>query len=192
MPEGNDRLRNIDEFKALFNHHIKTNATPTLDAFLNEIALESDQDQIQGESIYIMSVHASKGLEFEYVFVIGMEEGFFPLNGEGANTEEERRLGYVAMTRAKTHLVLSYANSRFHFGKREVLKRSTFLSEAGLIEGALNISTSTSLKKGDIVKHKIFGMGRILAVSKVGKEYKLKINFGGNERQILSSFVERI
>lgn len=192
MPEGNDRIRNIDEFKGLYNHHIKMSKTPTLDSFLNEIALESDQDQVEGESIYIMSVHASKGLEFERVFVIGMEDGFFPLSGDGADTEEERRLGYVAMTRAKHELVLSHANSRFHFGKREVLKKSSFLSEAGLVEGALRLEATSSYKKGDLCKHKIFGMGRITAVSKVGKEFKLKINFGGQYREILSSFVERI
>ncbi|KIM11219.1 MAG: ATP-dependent DNA helicase [Sulfuricurvum sp. PC08-66] len=191
MPEGSDRLRNIDEFKGLFNHHI-TVQNGNLDSFLNEIALESDQDQIEGESIYIMSVHASKGLEFGHLFVIGMEEGFFPLTGDGADIEEERRLGYVAMTRAKEGLVLSHVNSRFHFGKRELLKKSSFLAEAGLVAGAISIAPSTSLKKGDIVKHKIFGMGRVLAVSKAGKEYKLKINFGGNTRDILSSFVERI
>ncbi len=190
--EGKDRVRNIDEFKGLFNHHITHSSDPSLDGFLNEVALESDQDQIEGESIFIMSVHASKGLEFKHLFVIGMEEGFFPLNGEGADTEEERRLGYVAMTRAKEHLLLSYVKSRFHFGKRELLKRSSFLAEASLIEGALNLQSCSSFKKGDLCKHKIFGMGRILGVSKAGKEYKLKINFGGNQREILSSFVERI
>ncbi len=192
MPEGNDRLRNIDEFKGLYNHHIKNAPVPTLDNFLNEVALESDQDQIEGESIYIMSVHASKGLEFEHVFVIGMEDGFFPLTGDGADSEEERRLGYVAFTRAKDKLVISYAKSRFHFGKREISKRSSFLAEAGLVEGALNLNSSSSFKKGDLCKHKIFGMGRITGVSKVGKQYKLSINFGGNHRDILSSFVEKI
>lgn len=192
MPEGHDRLRNIDEFKGLFNHHFHSFETPTLDAFLNEVALESDQDQIEGESIYIMSVHASKGLEFENLFVIGMEEGFFPLNGDSADMEEERRLGYVAFTRAKEKLLASYVKSRFHFGKREILKRSAFLSESGLIAGALNLDTSSSFKKGDLCKHKIFGMGRITGVNKVGKQFKLSINFGGTHRDILSNFVEKI
>ena len=192
MQEGNDRLRNIDEFKGLFNHHIFNASDPTLDGFLNEVALESDQDQIEGESIYIMSVHASKGLEFENLFIIGMEDGFFPLNGDSTDMEEERRLGYVALTRAKERLVLSYVKSRFHFGKREMLKRSAFLSEAGLVEGALHLDTSSSFKKGDLCKHKIFGMGRITGVNKVGKQFKLSINFGGTHRDILSSFVEKI
>ena len=194
MPEGRDRLRNIDEFKGLYKHHIISHENSTLDAFLSEVALESDQDQIEGESIFIMSVHASKGLEFGHLFVIGMEDGFFPLTGDGADSEEERRLGYVAFTRAKDRLMLSFVKSRFHFGKREQLKPSAFLSEAGLIEGALNIETSSSagFKKGDLCKHKIFGMGRITGVSKVGKQYKLSINFGGNYRDILSTFVEKI
>lgn len=192
MPEGHDRLRNIDEFKGLFNHHMNTAADTTLDGFLNEVALESDQDQIEGESIYIMSVHASKGLEFENLFVIGMEDGFFPLNGESTDMEEERRLGYVAFTRAKDKLVVSYAKSRFHFGKREILKRSQFLSEAGLIAGALTLDSTSSFKKGDLCKHKIFGMGRITGVNKVGKQFKLSINFGGTHKDILSNFVEKI
>jgi DNA helicase II / ATP-dependent DNA helicase PcrA len=192
MPEGHDRLRNIDEFKGLFDHHMDNAADSTLDGFLNEVALESDQDQIEGESIYIMSVHASKGLEFENLIIIGMEDGFFPLNGESTDMEEERRLGYVAFTRAKENLVVSYAKSRFHFGKREMLKRSQFLSESSLIAGALNLDTSSSFKKGDLCKHKIFGMGRITGVNKVGKQFKLSINFGGSHRDILSSFVEKI
>ena len=61
--------------------------------FLNELSLESDQDKITDEMINVMTIHASKGLEFEHLFVIGMEEGFFPLNE--ADIEEERRLAYV-------------------------------------------------------------------------------------------------
>ena len=77
-----------------------------------------------------MSIHASKGLEFEHLFVIGLEEGFFPLLGDGSDIEEERRLAYVAITRAKKTLGLSYANSRFYKGQRTRLEKSRFLSEA--------------------------------------------------------------
>ena len=138
-----------------------------------------------------MSVHASKGLEFEHLFVIGLEEGFFPLIGDGSDIEEERRLAYVAITRAKRTLSLSFANSRFYKGQRTRLNKSRFLSESGIMHGSLVIEQSNEFKKGDLVKHKIFGIGRVSAVSKIKKEFKLTINFGGNVREIMSSFVEK-
>ncbi|WP_201351795.1 ATP-dependent helicase [Hydrogenimonas urashimensis] len=192
LPDGMERVLNLDEFYGLFRDMVKKNPDMTLDAFLNEISLQSDQDQIKGEQISIMSVHASKGLEFTHLFVIGMEEEFFPLLGDGCDMEEERRLGYVAMTRAKETLTLSTVQSRFHKGRRKHLEKSRFLTEAGLLKGALSIEKSTGYKKGDLVKHKLFGIGRVLEVSRAGRDYKLKINFGGNRRDILSSFVEKV
>ena len=192
LPDGMERVLNLDEFYGLFRDMVKKNPDMTLDAFLNEISLQSDQDQIKGEQISIMSVHASKGLEFTHLFVIGLEEEFFPLLGDGCDMEEERRLGYVAMTRAKETLTLSTVQSRFHKGRRKQLEKSRFLTEAGLLKGALNIEKSTGYKKGDLVKHKLFGIGRVLEVTRAGRDYKLKINFGGNRRDILSSFVEKV
>jgi len=192
LPDGMERVLNLDEFYGLFRDMIKKNPDMTLDSFLNEISLQSDQDQIKGEQISIMSVHAPKGLEFSHLFVIGMEEEFFPLLGDGCNMEEERRLGYVAMTRAKETLTLSTVQSRFHKGRRKQLEKSRFLTEAGLLKGALSIEKSVGYKKGDLAKHKLFGIGRVLEVSRTGRDYKLKINFGGNYRDILSSFVEKV
>ncbi|WP_281950331.1 ATP-dependent helicase [Nitrosophilus kaiyonis] len=192
LPDGMERVLNIDEFYGLFRDFVKQNPQNSLDDFLNELSLQSDQDQIDGEHISIMSVHASKGLEFKYLFVIGMEEGFFPLTGDGSDIEEERRLGYVAITRAKKELVLSYVHSRFYRGRRTELNKSRFLKEAGLCKGSLTLEKSTSFKKGDLVKHKIFGIGRVTGVSKVGREFKLSINFSGQKRDILASFVEKI
>ena len=192
LPDGMDKVSNIDEFHGLFRDKIKQNPQITLDEFLHELALQSDQDQIENDTIYIMSIHASKGLEFKHLFVIGLEEKFLPIIGDGSDIEEERRLGYVALTRAKKNLTLSTTKSRFYKGRREQLTKSRFLKEAGLIEGSLSLEQSVSFKKGDIVQHKIFGMGRILSVNKSGKDYKLNINFGGNKRDILSSFVQKI
>ena len=192
MADGLDRVLNLDEFYGLFRDSVKKNPSIKLDEFLNDISLQSEQDQIVAEQISIMSIHASKGLEFSHLFVIGMEEEFFPLLGDGCDIEEERRLGYVAMTRAKETLTLSTVQSRFHKGRRKHLEKSRFLSEAGLLKGSLVLEKSTDFKKGDLVKHKLFGMGRILEVSRSGRDYKLKINFGGNHRDILSSFVEKI
>jgi len=192
MPDATDRIANIDEFYGLYRDFIKQNPANTLDEFLNELTLQSDQDQVEGESIYIMSIHASKGLEFKHVFIIGLEEGFLPLVGDGSDTEEERRLGYVAITRAESELTMSHVASRFYKGRRTELSKSRFFKESGLCEGSFILEKSTSFKKGDLVRHKIFGAGRILGVSKAGKDFKLKINFGGNHRDILSSFVERL
>ena len=140
-----------------------------------------------------MSIHASKGLEFEHLFVIGLEEEFFPLLGDGCNMEEERRLGYVAITRAKSDLTLCYVDSRFYKGQRKRIEKSRFLGEAGLInDTALKITKAPMYRKGDLVKHKIFGIGRVQGSTKSGKQYKLKINFGGKKKEILSSFVQRV
>jgi DNA helicase-2/ATP-dependent DNA helicase PcrA len=192
LPDGMDRVQNIDEFYGLFRDFIKQNPEATLDEFLNEITLQSEQDQIEGESIYIMSIHASKGLEFNHLFVIGLEEGFLPLVGDGSDIEEERRLGYVSFTRAKETLTLSHVASRFYKGRRTDLSKSRFFNEAGLSGGSLRLEKNTAFKKGDLVRHKVFGAGRVIGVSKAGREFKLTINFGGNKRDILASFVERL
>ena len=192
LADESERVANMDEFYGLFRDFIKQSPEATLDEFLNELTLQSDQDEVEGESIYIMSIHASKGLEFEHLFIIGMEEGFLPLIGDGSDTEEERRLGYVAFTRAKDTLTLSHVNSRFYKGRRTDLSKSRFLTEAGLCAGSLRVEQNTAFKKGDLVRHKIFGPGRVLGVSKAGREFKLSINFGGSHRDILASFVERL
>ncbi|CAA6825437.1 MAG: ATP-dependent DNA helicase UvrD/PcrA/Rep, epsilon proteobacterial type 2 [uncultured Sulfurovum sp.] len=193
MVDGTERVQNIDEFIGFFREAITKNPNLALDVFLNEISLQSDQDNIDENAITIMSIHASKGLEFEHLYVIGLEEEFFPLLGDGCNMEEERRLGYVAITRAKSDLTLCYVDSRFYKGQRKRIDKSRFLGEAGLIQGeALKISKAPTYKTGDLVKHKIFGIGRVQAANKSGQEYKLKINFGGNKKEILSSFVQSV
>ena len=193
LPTAMEKVLNIEEFYGLFRDFVMQNPDAGLDEFLNDISLQSDQDQIEEDSISVMSIHASKGLEFDHLFVIGLEEGFFPLLGDGTDLEEERRLGYVALTRAKKELTLSTSLSRFYKGKRAGLMKSRFLSEAGVIKGSLKLEKSTSsFKKGTLVKHKIFGVGRVTEVSKVKRETKLKINFSGTSKDILASFVEKI
>jgi DNA helicase-2/ATP-dependent DNA helicase PcrA len=140
----------------------------------------------------MMSIHASKGLEFEHVFIIGMEEGFLPLVSDGCDLEEERRLGYVSFTRAKDSLTLCHAESRFYKGRRSNLEKSRFINEAGLCSGSLKVEKNTTFKKGDLVRHKIFGTGRVNGISKSGQEFKLNINFAGVKKDILASFVERL
>ncbi len=192
LVDGTDRIANIDEFYGYLRDYFLQNPELNLEDFLNEISLQSDQDALSDDAVAMMSIHASKGLEYEYVFIIGLEEGFFPLTGDGSDLEEERRLGYVAFTRAKDRLTLSHVDSRFYKGRRTQLTKSRFLSESGVIKGSLSIQKTNAYKKDDLVKHKIFGMGRVIGVSKAGKELKLNINFGGAKREILSSFVEKI
>jgi DNA helicase-2/ATP-dependent DNA helicase PcrA len=190
--DGIERIANIDEFYGFIRDYFVQNPHLGLEDFLNEIALESDQDALSNEAVSMMSIHAAKGLEYKHLFIIGMEEGFFPIVSDGSDIEEERRLGYVAFTRAKDNLTLSFVHSRFYKGKRANLVKSRFLTESGLVKGSLTIEKNSSYKKGDLIKHKIFGMGRVESVQKAGKDLKLKINFGGSKREILSSFVEKI
>ncbi|HEB9319552.1 TPA: UvrD-helicase domain-containing protein [Campylobacter coli] len=187
--DGDERVLNIDEFYASIKEKIKEEPQTTLEDILSEISLLSDQDGIEGECVYLMSVHASKGLEFDHVFIVGLEEGFFPLNE--SDIEEERRLAYVAITRAKKCLSLSIAKSRFYRGNRTELDSSRFLEESQLTKKISMNKTEQGYRKGDLVKHKIFGIGRVINVNKSAKEEKLTINFGGIERIIMASFVEK-
>lgn len=186
-----DRKANIDEFYGFFRDYILQNPTASLEDFLNDIALSSDGDNDVENAISCMSVHSSKGLEFKYLFVVGLEEGFFPIISDTEGIEEERRLGYVAFTRAKSELYVSFVKSRFYKGKRTQLQKSRFLIEAGLLDGV--VQTSDCLfNRNDLVNHKIFGIGRIIDINKSGSDMKLKINFGGIIREILSSFVSKV
>lgn len=188
LPDGADRVANIDEFLAMLKDEASNKPDFDLAEFLNELSLLSDQDAIMGDAINIMSVHASKGLEFEHLFVIGLEEGFFPLLGDNSDIEEERRLAYVAITRAKRTLTLSFAASRFYRGKRERLDASRFIAEAGLVAKEPPREQSSGFSKGELIKHKLFGIGQITAVN----GDRLTINFGGISRVIMLNFVEKI
>lgn len=187
--DGDERVLNIDEFYASIKEKIKEEPQTTLEDILSEISLLSNQDGIEGECVYLMSVHASKGLEFDHVFIVGLEEGFFPLSE--SDIEEERRLAYVAITRAKKCLSLSIAKSRFYRGSRTELDSSRFLEESQLTKKISINKTEQGYHKGDLVKHKIFGIGRVISVNKSAKEERLTINFGGIERIIMASFVEK-
>jgi DNA helicase-2/ATP-dependent DNA helicase PcrA len=189
-PDEVDRITNIDEFYALFKEFIKTNPTLSLEEFLNDLSLQSDQDQVQGdETIFMMSVHASKGLEFEHVFIVGFEDGFFPLLSPDIDIEEERRLAYVAITRAKQNLYISSVKSRFYRGSRSSLSKSCFIKEIEKTKKTDNGKNFYSVS--DLVTHSVFGMGKVEEILPSSNSLqKLRINFGGIRRDILSSFVK--
>ncbi len=138
--EGNEddreRFQNIEELASIAVRHDARPGQEGVAAFLAEAALASDQDEMdQGEKsgVTLMTVHAAKGLEFDTVFVSGMEEGLFPHQGMGSETardeEEERRLFYVAMTRAKKRLFLVFAYLRIIYGSERFAEPSSFLDD---------------------------------------------------------------
>jgi DNA helicase-2/ATP-dependent DNA helicase PcrA len=193
IPNEEERAANLDEFYGSLKEYFKTNPQQDIEEYLNDISIQSDVDTADfGREVPIMTVHASKGLEYKIVFVVAMEEGFFPVSNERTDMEEERRLCYVAFTRAKDKLYITSSKSRFVYGKRDYSPPSRFLKEAGLTDAPIAIGNEgAAYAKNDLVKHKIFGFGRVLEVSKSGKDLKLKINFGGSQRDILASFVEK-
>ena len=134
--EGIDRLENIIELANIATKYDAFSVEEALDKFLTDTSLMSDQDAIMDKQkkngVRLMTVHASKGLEFKDVFITGMEQNLFPhksFNDEPSDPEEERRLFYVAVTRAKEKLFLSYAVSRMVFGQRQMSMPSEFLAD---------------------------------------------------------------
>lgn len=124
--EGTERLLNLKELVTLAARY------SDIEDFLGAVALASEQDEIKEErnQVRLMTIHAAKGLEFPYVFIVGLEEGLFPMSREaGEDPEEERRLMYVAITRAQKKLYLSYAMMRIMYGSVEVRHHSSFLQE---------------------------------------------------------------
>lgn len=132
--EGQERLENLRELVTLAARFDALPQGEALDAFLESAALQSDQDEMKEDAnaVRLMTVHASKGLEFPHVFITGLEEGLFPyerMDDEHADKEEERRLMYVAITRAQKHLYLTFASYRTVFGSKNATIPSQFLSD---------------------------------------------------------------
>ncbi len=133
-PENVARIENLGAFVDGAADFVNTNDDPTLDNFLNHVALLTDLDEVtEKESLVsLMTVHSAKGLEFPVVFITGMEEGLLPHANSIADTdqlEEERRICYVAMTRAKKKLYLTAAEERKNFGRTYIAKVSSFIKE---------------------------------------------------------------
>ena len=132
--ENTSRLYNISELKNSAEEFIKDNKGANLNDYLSSITLSSDTDEINSDdAVSIATIHASKGLEFNCVFVAGLDEGIIPTPrsvGNDDEIEEERRLMYVAVTRAKERLYLTRATSRYMYGRREFMSPSRFLKDA--------------------------------------------------------------
>ncbi|MBQ6135010.1 MAG: UvrD-helicase domain-containing protein [Bacilli bacterium] len=186
--EAEVRLENLEEFKSITKSFEEQEGLVSLEEFLLEISLISDVEEYREDPnrISLMTVHSVKGLEFNHVFVIGLEEGIFPhMNSlmESSDVEEERRLMYVAITRAKDDLYLVNARRRTLFGNDQINPVSRFLSEIpqDLIEATkeeskekeeIKVETGEMFRDeevdyqvGDFVYHETFGTGRVVEVT---------------------------
>lgn len=184
--EADIRLENLNEFKSITKTFEEESGIASLEDFLNEVSLVSDVNDQKNDDlpkVTLMTIHAVKGLEYKYVFVIGMEENIFPhVNSceEDGGIEEERRLCYVAITRAKEKLYLVNALRRMLYGKTSVNMPSRFINEIDkdLIDAPekkkVNIkfdkkeafNDDNGLKIGDNVIHDIYGPGVVVNVDK--------------------------
>ncbi len=131
--DGHERLENIHELVNFATRYDFEKPPEGVDKLLEEAALQSDQDEVDRDvqAVSLMTIHASKGLEFDTVFITGLEQGLFPSTryDEKRDEEEERRLLYVALTRARKQLYLSYAQERMKYGSRERALPSEFLQD---------------------------------------------------------------
>lgn len=183
--EADIRLENLEEFKSITKTFEEESGVASLEDFLNEVSLVSDvNDEKNDDSpkVTLMTIHSVKGLEFKYVFVIGMEENIFPhVNSleEGA-LEEERRLCYVAITRAKKKLYLVNALKRMLYGRTSINVPSRFINEidkeymqmpevkslAKKLDVEKMFNEDNGLKTGDNVVHDTYGPGVVVNVDK--------------------------
>jgi superfamily I DNA/RNA helicase len=135
--ESQVRVENLEELVGVAREYDATAEEPSVEEFLQQIALFSEQDKLQDEQglVTLMTLHNAKGLEFGTVFLIGLEDGVFPHSRsiESGDLEEERRLAYVGMTRAKRELYLTYARTRALFGSRDWNMRSRFVDEVPIV-----------------------------------------------------------
>ena len=180
------RLENLEEFKSITKSFEEREGLISLEDFLLEISLVSDAEEYKDDAnrVSLMTVHSVKGLEYKDVFIVGMEEGIFPhMNSlmESSEIEEERRLAYVAITRAKDNLTIINARRRTLFGKEQVNPPSRFISEISTdlldivnkkeeITPKLDVTAvlreeAVDYKLGDNVYHETFGAGKVVEVT---------------------------
>ena len=200
--ESRGRVENLQELVGVAREYEEQADEPSLSGFLQEISLHSDQDALRDQEslVTLMTIHNAKGLEFGAVFLIGMEEGIFPhvRSIEEQGIEEERRLAYVGMTRAKERLTLTHTATRTLFGTRAHNLPSRFLDELPQNEivrerlrpfswasrsPAPEVAPRTdvpSLATGDSVRHAALGEGVIVAIEPGGI---VAVRFAGDDTE---------
>ena len=208
-PEDSERFENVLEFIKSVDDFMKRSPDGSLSQFIEEVSLLTDLDQWNDETnrVTMMTVHASKGLEFPVVFLTGLEDGLFPLYSSldtKETLEEERRLFYVGVTRAMNKVYLMYANNRRRMGSddlygivsrfvgevpEENLEKISFTSALTrkVIGGKAGKHTKTAVSRtvvlfddfqvGDYVEHAIFGIGKVMALSGQGENQRVGIEF---------------
>ena len=199
--EAETRLENLEEFKSITKAFEDKYGLISLPDFLYEVSLISDNTEVTDSSnrVTLMTVHSVKGLEFKYVFITGLEEGLFPhMNSFNSlsELEEERRLCYVAITRAKEKLYLTNAMERILYGNNQINPVSRFINE--IDENLLNIvnkeekkidkgvpkkvlmkdDSECDYKPNDYVYHDNFGTGKVISVEKSIVKVAFKMPFG--------------
>jgi DNA helicase-2/ATP-dependent DNA helicase PcrA len=192
-----ERTENLDELRAAASEYESRSSaedgTPSLAGFLDGVSLLTDADSIDAPApCLLLTIHAAKGLEFDAVFLAGLEEGLFPhirSIGDRRALEEERRLFYVGLTRARSRLFLSYALSRNPSYQGSSRTPSRFLSEipADALDAEFSSRTGAprrpdtpargSLRPGAIVMHDVFGEGRVIEASGSGRDRKVTVIF---------------
>ena len=199
-----NRWENIEEFLSSMVEYESNNEESLLSDFLEEVSLLTDIDKWNdsGEAITLMTVHSAKGLEFDCVYITGLEDGLFPIVRftEDNDIDEERRLFYVALTRSRKKAILSYAKSRRKFGSEPILSlksrfiddipskllneknnnKRSFSNYKSKVFSKLAKQTNENISSGYIVEHKIFGKGKVLSVEGTGENSKLTIKFFNN------------
>lgn len=186
--EADLRLENLEEFKSITASFEEQTGSVNLEDFLEEISLVADIEEHKesNDEVTLMTIHSAKGLEFDVVFLIGMEEGIFPHQNafvEENGIEEERRLCYVGITRAREKLYLTNAKRRMLYGRESINQPSRFINEIDekYIEEAENsvkeikkihresmyTNDDTQYKNGDIVEHDTYGKGVVINCDKM-------------------------
>ena len=209
-PETEARLENLEELIAAAEDYTHSEAEPTLEGFLDGVALMSDVDELKEAEarVTLMTLHSAKGLEFPAVFITGLEEGVFPHSrsmNDPDEVEEERRLCYVGITRAKERLSLSWAlHRRIHgYGVgepsrflREMPENQLLPLNAGRVqEPAMPARTveryepeeeSWPIRVGARVRHARFGEGLVVGVERDGSDVIVTVGFASVGRKRLS------
>ncbi|UCG55841.1 MAG: UvrD-helicase domain-containing protein [Phycisphaerales bacterium] len=202
--EGLDALENVDELITAVAQYDRQAEEPSLTDFLQQISLFSDADayDASGNRVALMTLHAAKGLEFENVFVVGLEDGLLPHErgiDDEDELEEERRLFFVGITRAKTNLQVSYSRYRTIRGQMLRSVPSQFLFELGCGFDERSEEEDTSEKSefdhhsmtapefavGELVRHKAFGLGRVEKYVNMGGSSVVVVNFSSGQRKSL-------
>lgn len=208
-PEAKNRIENLQELISAIDEFENRSPDKSLAGYLTQVSLVSDLDtwSDDNDKVTLMTLHLAKGLEFRNVFITGLEEGLFPI-GEAAfdrdELEEERRLMYVGMTRAKEKLYLSWAAERRIFGKSHWNMQSRFVEEAKTKEGKEETvrerifvdmepmeapSGPKEYSIGSRVRHASFGEGKVIERSGAGDELKLVVLFdSGQWKKLLVRF----